>query len=344
VTSYRLKRSLGRALVASAILAVSIATIPASADPQPPANASDALKQYQDIAHQAEVVAEQYHQAQDAHTARKADLARANADQGRAEQAVQRAHAQEEQYRGQVDMLTHASYEGARMNKLSALLVSTTPNEFLDRASTLEALSRDDARIVRALSDATAQATAGEKQAQDARNRAAAAEADAARIEADVAQKKAAMDAQANTVRQQYLKLSAGDRSILSSRTSVSLLGGSGAAIAAVNAALSKQGDPYVWGATGPRQFDCSGLVQWAFEQVGISLPRSSQAQARAGVAVSASDLKPGDLIAFYSDASHIGIYIGNGNVVHAPTEGENVKVTPYKYIGSVYSMRRVAG
>lgn len=344
MTSYRLKRSLGKALVAAAVLAVGIVSLPASADPQPPANASDALKQYQDIAHQAEVVSEQYHQAQDAHTARQADLDRANADEARAEQAVNQAHARENQYRGQVDQLTHASYEGAHMNKLSALLASGTPNEFLDRASTLEALSREDDKAVRALSDATAQATDGEKQSQDARNRAAAAEADAARIENDIAQKKAAMDAQASTVKQQYLKLSASDKSVLGSTTSVSLLGGSGAAIQAVNAALGKQGDPYVWGATGPSSFDCSGLVQWAYKQAGISLPRSSQSQARAGVAVSANQLQPGDLIAFYSDASHIGIYIGNGNVVHAPTEGENVKVTPYKYIGSVYSMRRVAG
>lgn len=342
MTSYRLKRSLGGALVASAILAGSIAVIPASADPQP--NASDALKQYQNITQQAEVVAEQYHQAQDAHAARQADLNRANADEARAEQMVKQARAQEEQVRGQVDLLARASYEGARMNQLSALLLSKTPNDFLDRASTLQALSRENDRVVRVFSDATARATAGEQQAQQARNRAAAAEADAARIEADMAKKKAAMDAQANVVRQQYLKLSSSDKSILGSRTFVGLLGGSGAAIAAVNAALSRQGDPYVWGATGPRQFDCSGLVQWAFAQAGISLPRSSQAQASAGVAVTASELQPGDLIAFYSGASHIGIYIGNGNVVHAPTEGENVKVTPYKYIGSVYSMRRVAG
>lgn len=97
----------------------------------------------------------------------------------------------------------------------------------------------------------------------------------------------------------------------------------------AMNAALSKIGVPYVWGAVGPRAFDCSGLVMWAFKRVGISLPRTSAAQSRVGTPVAKSDLRPGDLVFFYSPVSHVGIYVGNGQVVHAPEPGQRVKISP---------------
>ncbi|GGC57645.1 C40 family peptidase [Hoyosella rhizosphaerae] len=96
---------------------------------------------------------------------------------------------------------------------------------------------------------------------------------------------------------------------------------------AVANAALSKVGSPYVWGATGPDSFDCSGLVQWAHNQVGASIPRTSQAQAGGGAPVSINNLQPGDVIAMYGGASHVAIYIGNGQVVHALNSSSPVKV-----------------
>ncbi|MDN5920293.1 MAG: C40 family peptidase, partial [Pseudonocardia sp.] len=96
----------------------------------------------------------------------------------------------------------------------------------------------------------------------------------------------------------------------------------------AVQNALGKVGSPYRWGATGPNAFDCSGLVNWAFEQEGIDLPRTSKALASAGSPVSKSALKPGDLVTFYKPVSHVGIYVGNGQVVHASTSGSPVKVS----------------
>ena len=104
---------------------------------------------------------------------------------------------------------------------------------------------------------------------------------------------------------------------------------GRGAGPTAVRAALTRLGAPYVWAAAGPDAFDCSGLVVWAFEQAGVSLPHSSQALASGGQPVSAEQLQPGDVITYYSDASHVGIYVGGGRMVHASTYGVPVAVVP---------------
>ncbi|MCV7071585.1 C40 family peptidase, partial [Mycobacterium rufum] len=96
-----------------------------------------------------------------------------------------------------------------------------------------------------------------------------------------------------------------------------------------IQAALSRIGSPYSWGAAGPSAFDCSGLVMWSFQQAGISLPHSSQALAAGGQPVSRDQMQPGDLVTYYSDASHVGIYIGDGMMVHASTYGTPVRVAP---------------
>ncbi len=98
---------------------------------------------------------------------------------------------------------------------------------------------------------------------------------------------------------------------------------------AAVAYAYSKIGSPYVWGATGPNAFDCSGLVQAAYRSAGISLPRTTYAQIDAGRRVSRSELLPGDLVFFYSGISHVGLYIGNGQMIHAPNPSSSVRVAP---------------
>ncbi|MFI6205669.1 NlpC/P60 family protein [Streptomyces sp. NPDC051041] len=100
-------------------------------------------------------------------------------------------------------------------------------------------------------------------------------------------------------------------------------------AAAAVSYAYRKLGSPYVWGATGPDAFDCSGLVQAAYRSAGVSLPRTSYAQIGAGRRVSRSQLLPGDLVFFYSGVSHVGLYVGNGRMIHAPNPSAPVRVAP---------------
>ncbi|MFI8487034.1 C40 family peptidase [Streptomyces rubrogriseus] len=100
-------------------------------------------------------------------------------------------------------------------------------------------------------------------------------------------------------------------------------------AAAAVAYAYQKLGSPYVWGATGPNAFDCSGLTQAAYRAAGISLPRTTYAQIDTGRRVARSELLPGDLVFFYSGISHVGIYVGNGRMIHAPNPSAPVRVAP---------------
>ncbi|OBI86672.1 peptidoglycan hydrolase RipC [Mycobacterium asiaticum] len=117
--------------------------------------------------------------------------------------------------------------------------------------------------------------------------------------------------------------------------------GATGDRAVVVQAALTQIGSPYVWGGAAPGGFDCSGLVMWAFQQAGISLPHSSQALAHGGQPVALSDLQPGDVLTFYSDASHTGIYVGDGMMVHSSTYGQPVRVVPMESSGPIYDARR---
>ena len=102
-----------------------------------------------------------------------------------------------------------------------------------------------------------------------------------------------------------------------------------------LRAAMSRRGMPYVWGAAGPRSFDCSGLVQWSFAQAGLVMPRVAADQALTGPSVAVSQLQPGDLLFYHTDRtdptyiSHVTIYLGNGWMIQAPEPGMNVEVVP---------------
>ncbi|MDI3385681.1 NlpC/P60 family protein [Streptomyces sp. B-S-A8] len=97
----------------------------------------------------------------------------------------------------------------------------------------------------------------------------------------------------------------------------------------AVSYAYDALGSPYVWGASGPNSFDCSGLTQAAYRSTGVSLPRTTYTQINAGRRVARSELAPGDLVFFYSGVSHVGLYVGNGQMIHAPNPNAPVRVAP---------------
>ncbi|HST99267.1 MAG TPA: C40 family peptidase [Geodermatophilus sp.] len=117
----------------------------------------------------------------------------------------------------------------------------------------------------------------------------------------------------------------------------------SSAAQTAVNTALAQVGDRYVYGATGPNSFDCSGLTSFSYKAAGISLPRTSKAQSTFGTPVSKGNLQPGDLVFFYSPVSHVAMYIGNGQIVHALNSSKPVQVMKLDSMPSYAGARRVA-
>ncbi|MFF2127446.1 NlpC/P60 family protein [Streptomyces olivochromogenes] len=109
--------------------------------------------------------------------------------------------------------------------------------------------------------------------------------------------------------------------------------------------ARTQIGKPYVWGATGPGSYDCSGLTQAAWKAAGVTLPRTTYDQVKAGTTVSLADIKPGDLVFFYDDISHVGLYIGNGMMIHAPKPGAYVREESIFYGGEsiIHSVVRPA-
>lgn len=117
----------------------------------------------------------------------------------------------------------------------------------------------------------------------------------------------------------------------------------------AIKAATSKLGRPYIWGATGPDRFDCSGLTQWAWKQAGVSIPRTSQQQAKYGTAVRLQDIRAGDLVT--SDwgagpSSHVALYVGGGKLIHAPKPGKTITYATLdaNYKTHINAIRRVPG
>ncbi|MFI8088113.1 NlpC/P60 family protein [Streptomyces sp. NPDC086080] len=109
--------------------------------------------------------------------------------------------------------------------------------------------------------------------------------------------------------------------------------------------ARAQIGKPYVWGATGPGSYDCSGLTQAAWKAAGVTLPRTTYDQVNAGTTVPVSQARPGDLVFFYDDVTHVGLYIGNGMMIHAPKPGTYVREESIFYDGesSIHSVVRPA-
>jgi cell wall-associated NlpC family hydrolase len=249
----------------------------------------------------------------------------------------------QKEFRAQVDRLTSATFEGVRVSSLTAMLISDSPQQFMDQMAALDVLAVSNRTAMDKLAAAVARTEQAETTATDAETRAAVAELDAARIAGDVAKARLEMGRQINLVQERLGKLTTEEFAHYASEgfTDYPLeLVGDTIGIRALRAALTRQGAPYIWGAEGPATFDCSGLVMWAYHQAGVNLPRVAIDQARMGTPVT-TGLLPGDLIALYWPVSHIGIYVGNGLYINAPQSGDVVKVArvPWR---DVTAIRRI--
>jgi len=361
VASHRLTKVLrGRAALSfAAVAAVAtlspglVAAQPAAAQPpvaQPaPTTESEALQQYRTLSDQAGVVNEELLKAQADLVLRKEEHAKATADVETAKLQAGQAAADEEAFRTQVDELGRASFQGARFNRLSALLTGSSTQDFLDRASMLGVLAADNDEALDKLSGAVQLATDAQRLAEDAQHRAQEAITAAELLTAQITEKRTALDGQIAQVRAAMNRLSNNERARLADAGDQGVyIGGPGAAGKAVDVALAQRGKMYVWGAAGPNTFDCSGLTMYAYAAAGISLPHSSRSQYTMGKPVSRDALAPGDLLFYGSSAGtihHVAMYVGGGMIVHASTSGQPVKVVPVDGGGSDYfGAKRIVG
>ncbi|MEV6773228.1 NlpC/P60 family protein [Nocardia sp. NPDC051030] len=336
--NHRTRKLVGGALTAGALLIGTNGIGPATADPvSAPATAGEAVQRLIDLSRQSEQLNQQ---ALDAQTDLDTKLAAATAADQKAtaaEGVLDAARAEIKRFQPAIDRAAASALLGSRTNRLTSLLVSSSPQQLLDQMSIVDLVgtrTNDQLSQYKQVSDA---ASAAEIVARTAADAARAASAQADTVRNDLESKRAALQGSMAGVIAAWGQLSAGDKSALAGSmfppgfNRDTLLQGlvPGSGTSALAAGLTRVGDPYVWGATGPDQFDCSGLVQWAFHQVGKSVPRTSQQQSSYGTPVDEKDLQPGDVVFFYSDISHVGIYAGNGLMLHASTFGIPVQVAP---------------
>jgi cell wall-associated NlpC family hydrolase len=338
------------ALAVSAVATV-VGLNPGSAVADPtPSNVQDAKAQLDAASKAAEVADQAYLSAKDDLAAKQAQVAKATADIQTFGQQAKDAQAKEAQFRGQVDQLASAAYSGAQFTQLSALLTGKSAQDFLDQSSELQFLSQQNAAVMDGYDNAIKTADTAKAKATDAQKTAQSAQDAAQKILADMDGKKQAADQAVQKSQSIYNQMDAAAKGLLKGGGDQGVfLGPPGAAGTAMNAAVGERGVPYVWGGTTPSPgFDCSGLMLWSYAKAGITLPRSAAAQFTVGKAVSLSALEPGDLIFYGSTASnihHVSMYVGNNEVVHAPTEGEDVRIVPISQSGSdIFGAKRIVG
>jgi cell wall-associated NlpC family hydrolase len=344
----------GAVSITAVIMVVSFSPVPALAQPPqpppPPSTASEALKLYQELSEQASKANEDLLVAKDDLAKKQAELDKATADLAAAQQSEAAAKEQEEQFRGTVDALANASFQGARFSNLSALLSGGSQEDFLQRASALSVLAAQNKEALDKFTSAVDQAADARNKATDAQRRSQEAKDAAAQLTDQVTKTKTDLDARAREAERAYARLSGRDRQqLLGPEDKTVYLAPPGAARAAVQKALDQVGKPYVYGAEGPNSFDCSGLTSFAYKAAGVTLPRTSRAQYTVGKPVAHGQWIAGDLLFYGSSPStihHVAMHIGNGKLVHASTSGVPVQVRDAPYGGgrNYLGAKRIVG
>ena len=247
--------------------------------------------------------------------------------------------------RDSLGLAAAAQYRTGSIDPSGRLFLSADPDDYLDKASTMDQLSGQQVETLKKVT---------EKQRALAQQRSEATEKlkDLADTRSELAEKKKEVQGKLTEARKLLNSMTAAQKAAIAaadaraSRASQRAAlddGGGGSAVtgragSAYAAAQSMIGRPYSYGATGTATFDCSGLTSWAYAQVGVHIPRTSQEQANAGTRIySQSDLQVGDLVIFYGDHHHVGFYAGNGQVLHAPRTGtvvryESINNMPFQF------------
>ena len=249
-------------------------------------------------------------------------LGRAQADEQFAETVTTRDGAALAAGQQAVAQLAAENFMNAGLDPTLQALTAGNPEQFLRQASVITELDQSSGDKVSALSVAADQAMR-DKQVADQQL------ATVHTLQAQMNAKKDAIQAKIDVVNSAAFKQAMAVFEQTGQYPNIPVPTANTVGAQALQEALSKRGDLYVWGAAGPGTFDCSGLVVWAFAQVGITLPHYTGDLWNSGVHVPRTDLEPGDLVFFYADISHVGIYIGNGLMVDAPDFGLTVRVEP---------------
>jgi cell wall-associated NlpC family hydrolase len=227
---------------------------------------------------------------------------------------------------------------------MAAFLTSGSIDDLVQQMTTLDVIADRTDTVLTGYAEA-------QTAAQTAQQAADAAAAQAQQTLSDLQAQQAQLQEQEQQYKSRYATLTAAEQAAVDT----ALVGPSlaaptatppaptAAAGVAVQTALAQVGDMYQTGGSGPDTFDCSGLTMYSYAAAGVTLPHSSRAQSQLGVPVSRADLQPGDLVFFYSPVSHVGIYIGNGMMVHASVTGRPVAVTGVDKPGYA-GARRVTG
>jgi cell wall-associated NlpC family hydrolase len=326
-------------LLLGATAALTLTVFPGSASAVP-GDATDAAQAAQLVAeadHQLEVVTEQLNEA-------KVVLESQHAAVASADLSAADAQAQLTALDGQIRELARSAYTSEGLSHLDVLLTSGSADELLHQMGTLDAIAGHTNAKVSEVALAAEDAAAAQAAAD-------AAEAQAQQAYDAIVAQQTELEGKIADYQRQYAALSAPQQeAVATARSGVpqaaptSVIASGSAAQVAVDTALAQVGDRYVYGAGGPDAFDCSGLMQYAYSAAGVSLPHSSSSQSRLGTPVSRDQLQPGDLVFFYSPVSHVGMYIGNGQMVHASTSSKPVMVAGLDAMGSYNSARRIIG
>lgn len=309
-------RGAGTALCVLSAAAAGLGAVPADAAPH-----TDTRAEVDRLYSAAEKATEAYDKAGERAAALRHDLSVAQDRIARQQQRINTL-------REKLGSLAGAQYRSGGLDPSLALLFSDDPADYLDKAAVLDRIGVQEAgrlkelrTAMRELDQERAEAAGGLAELDRSRRAVAAHKRT---VETKLAKARRLLDSLPRADR------AAWDRANRSTREELPGPGlavpASGRAAAAVAAARSALGKPYVWGANGPSGFDCSGLMQWSYARAGVALPRTSQEQRSAGHHVPLSQARPGDLVTYRSDASHVAMYMGNGQVIHAPYPGAPVR------------------
>jgi cell wall-associated NlpC family hydrolase len=303
--------------------------------------AEQARQRVQQAAQQLTVLDEKVQEAQAAVAAQQKAAADAAKQAATAQAAV-------DAYEPQLRAIAQSSYGGESRSRMAAFLTSTSAADLVQQMTTLDVIAAHTNEVIAGAAHAQAVA----QQAKATADRAAAqASASLAQLQQEQTQAKA----QVTQYQAEFARLSSAEQAAVltaisgqtlkaPSASEISAMAPSQAIATIIRTAVAQVGKPYAWGATGPNSFDCSGLTSFAYAAAGYVIPHTSAGQSQLGQTIDRAHLQPGDLIFFYSPISHVGLYIGNGMMVHARTFGSPVAVVPVDQAGYRFAKRIING